>query len=150
VPAPVPVPVAQAQPVQVISSPGGATAILDGQRSTACTTPCSLTATPGRHTISVSLPGYQVEHRDVEVGTGPLELPPMILRAPYGTLMLSSQPEGATVTVNGKRLAQVTNTTLQLPAGTYRISVEKDGRQGSGTVEIHNDEIRTLRLILGQ
>ncbi len=140
----------QAQPVQVITSPGGATAILDGQRSTACSTPCSLTATPGRHTISVAMPGYQVEQHDVEVGTGPLELAPMILRAPYGTLMLSSVPEGAAVTVNGKRIPQVTNTQLQLAPGAYRITVEKDGRQGTGTVDVHNDEIRTLRIILGQ
>ena len=147
---PVPVPVIQPQPIQVITSPGGATAILDGQKSTACETPCSLTATPGHHTVSVGMPGYQVEHRDVEVGTGPLELAPMILRAPYGTLMLSSVPEGAAVTVNGKRIPQVTNTQLQLAPGSYRITVEKDGRQGAGTVDIHNDEIRTLRLILGQ
>src|SRR5271157_5657147 len=145
-----PAPSVQPQPVQVITSPGGATAILDGQRSTACSTPCSLMAAPGRHTVSVSMPGYQVERRDVEVGAGPLELAPMILRAPYGTLMLSSVPEGAAVTVNGKRIPQVTNTQLQLAPGSYKISVEKDGRQGTGTVDIHNDEIRTLRLILGQ
>jgi len=149
-PVPVPVPVIQPQPIQVITSPGGATAILDGQKSTACNTPCSLTATPGHHTVSVGMPGYQVEHRDVEVGAAPLELAPMILRAPYGTLMLSSVPEGATVTVNGKRIPQVTNTQLQLAPGSYRITVEKDGRQGTGTVDIRNDEIRTLRLILGQ
>ncbi len=149
-PKPVPVPVGQAQPVQVITSPGGATAILDGLRGTACFTPCSLTALPGRHTISVSMPGYQVERRDVEVGSGPLELAPMILRAPYGTLMLSSVPEGAAVTVNGKRIPQVTNTQLQLPPGNYKITLEKDGRQGSGTVDVHNDEIRTLRIILGE
>jgi serine/threonine-protein kinase len=140
----------QPQPVQVITSPGGATAILDGQRATACSTPCSLAAAPGRHTISVSMTGYQVERREVEVGTGPLELAPMILRAPYGTLMLSSVPEGAAVTVNGKRIPQVTNTQLQLPQGSYKIGVEKNGRQGTGTVDIHNDEIRTLRLILGE
>ena len=143
-----PLPVGQPQPVRVITSPGGATAILDGQRSTACSTPCSLTASPGRHTISVSMPGYQVERHDVEVGTGPIELAPIILRAPFGTLMLSSVPEGAAVTVNGKRIPQVTNTQLQLAPGSYRIAVEKDGRQGTATVDIHNDEIRTLRLIL--
>jgi len=64
--------------------------------------------------------------------------------------MLSSVPEGAAVTVNGKRISQVTNTQLQLAPGSYRIGVEKDGREGSGTVEIHNDEIRTLRITLGQ
>jgi len=152
VPAPgiLPQPQPQPQPVQVITSPGGATAILDNQRSTACSTPCSLTATPGRHTVSVSMPGYQMERRDVEVGSGPLEMPPLILRAPFGTLMLSSVPEGAAVTVNGKPIPQVTNTQLQLAPGAYRITVEKDGRQASGTVDVHNDEIRTLRLILGQ
>jgi hypothetical protein len=138
------------QPIEVVSSPGGATAMLDGQRSTACTTPCSLSAAPGRHSVAIIMPGYQVEHRDVEVGTGPLELPPVILRAPYGTLMLSSVPEGASVTVDGKRLQQVTNTQLQLAPGSHRITVEKDGRQGSGTVDIHSDEIRTLRILLGQ
>jgi len=147
---PPPVEVGQMQPIEVVSSPGGATAMLDGQRSTACTTPCSLSAAPGRHSVAIIMPGYQVEHRDVEVGTGPLELPPVILRAPYGTLMLSSVPEGASVTVDGKRLQQVTNTQLQLAPGSHRITVEKDGRQGSGTVDIHSDEIRTLRILLGQ
>lgn len=147
---PVPAPSYQPQPVQVITSPGGATAILDSHPGTACSTPCSLLATPGHHTVSVSMTGYQVEHRDVEVGSGPVEMAPLILRAPYGTLMLSSLPEGAAVTVNGKRIAQVTNTQLQLAPGAYRITVEKDGRQATGTVDVHNDEIRTLRLIMGQ
>ena len=145
-----PVPPLQPQPVQVITSPGGATAILDGLRGTACFTPCSLKAFPGRHTISISMSGYELERRDVEVGTGPLELAPMILRGSYGTLMLSTVPEGAAVTVNGKRISQLTNTQLQLAPGSYKIGVEKDGRQGTGTVDIRNDEIRTLRIILGQ
>ena len=69
------------QPVAVISSPGGATAVLDGRADTACTTPCSLEAMPGRHTIALTLQGYQVEHREVQVGSGPLEIPAVVMRA---------------------------------------------------------------------
>jgi len=138
------------QPVQVLTSPAGATAMLDGQPGTTCTTPCSLPALPGHHTISVSMPGFHVERREVDVSTAPVDLAPMILRAPTGTLMLSSVPQGATITVNGKRIPQVTNTQLQLPPGTYNIAVEKDGRRGTGTVVFRSDEIQTMRLILGQ
>src|SRR5262249_27923083 len=82
--------VATPKAVAIISSPGGATATLDGRPDAVCTTPCSLDASPGRHTIAITMPGYQVEHREVEVGTAPIEIPAVILRAPGGTLMLTS------------------------------------------------------------
>jgi predicted Ser/Thr protein kinase len=136
-------------PVAVISSPGGATATLDGRSETSCTTPCSLDAAPGRHTVALALPGYQVERRDVEVGSGPVEMPPVVLRSHAGTLMLSSDPPGASVEVNGRRVPQTTPAQIPLAPGTYRIVVEKDGRQSTSTVEIRNGEIKSLRVLLG-
>ena len=94
------------QAVTIISSPGGATATIDGRAS--CRTPCSLDALPGRHTLSVVLPGYQVEQRQVDLGSSPQELPAIMLRAQSGTLMLTSSPSGATVLVNGKSIGRVT------------------------------------------
>jgi hypothetical protein len=138
------------QPVAVISSPGGATATLDGRAEAACKTPCSLDAAPGRHTVAITMPGYQVEHRDVEVGSGPVEMPPVVLRSTGGTLMVSSEPAGATVSVNGRPLPQTTPAQLALAPGTYQITVEKDGRQASASVEIHTGEIRSLRVVLAQ
>src|ERR1039457_6229671 len=41
--------------VSFLSSPGGATATLDGNPSQACSTPCSLRAAPGRHTLALTL-----------------------------------------------------------------------------------------------
>ena len=64
--------------------------------------------------------------------------------------MLSSVPQGGAITVNGKKIPQVTNTPLQLAPGTYVITVEKDGRKGTSTIDIHSDELRTLRITLGQ
>ena len=146
-----PVQVAAAtQPVTVISSPGGATVTLDGRGDAECTTPCSLNAAPGRHTIAVVLPGYQVEKRDFLMGSSPTELPAVILRAPGGTLMLTSDPLGATILVNGKKITQVTPAQLPLTPGTYNITIEKDGRQSSRPVEIRNGELSYLKILLGQ
>jgi len=143
-------PVAVTHAVSIISSPGGATATLDGRADLACTTPCSLDALPGTHTLSLVLPGYQIERREIDVGSGPVELPAIILRAPGGTLMLSSAPAGAAILVNGKRSPQVTPAQLALAPGTYRITVEKDGIQNTSTVEIRNGETKLLKVLLGQ
>ena len=98
----VPLPRTQARPagggmqqVMVVSTPPGATATLDGRPDAACSTPCALDAAPGRHTIAITLPGYQIEHRDVTVGSSEVDLPLVALRAPSGTLMLTTAPDGA-------------------------------------------------------
>jgi serine/threonine protein kinase len=131
-------PAAVAQSVTVSSSPSGATATLDGRTDTACTTPCSLDAAPGRHAVSVTLPGYDIERREVEIGTGPVELPPVILRAPGGTLMLTTTPTGASISVNGKKLPQTTPVQITLAPGSYMVTVEKDGKQVTRQVDVHN------------
>ena len=141
-------PLAGPQPIAIGSSPAGATATLDDRRDAACSTPCSLNAAPGRHTISVVLPGYQTEHRDVEIGSAPVELPPIVLRAPAGTLMLTTVPAGAAVLVNGRRLAPTTPAEIPLAAGAYRITVEKDGKQATSPVEIRNGAISYLKITL--
>jgi serine/threonine-protein kinase len=136
------------QPVTVISSPGGATASLDGRADAECTTPCSLSASPGRHTVVVVMPGYQMERRQVDVGTGPIEMPAVILRMQSGTLMLSSTPPGATILVNGRVVTEVTPAQLSLAPGTYRITVQKNGLQSTSTVEIRNGVTQVLRVSL--
>jgi hypothetical protein len=147
-----PTPVVRAgipQEVMFTSSPAGATATLDGNPSMACSTPCSLNAAPGRHTLSVVLPGHQIERREFTVGNDPLELTPVVLKATGGTLMLTSDPIGAAILVNGKRIDQVTPAQIPLGLGVYSITVEKDGRQATEKVEIKNG-IATRRIILGQ
>jgi serine/threonine-protein kinase len=138
------------QPLAIISSPSGATATLDGRPEAACHTPCSLDAAPGRHTIAITMPGYQIEHREVYMGNSPMELPPVILREPGGTLMLTSVPPGAGLTVNGKKLVETTPAQLHLAPGTYKVMVEKNGIENTSTVEIHDGETKLLRVTLGQ
>jgi serine/threonine-protein kinase len=140
--------IAATQPVAIISSPGGATATLDGDPQKACKAPCSLDATPGRHTISITMPGYQIEHREVDVLSSPVEMLPVILRSLGGTLLLATKPDGAAISVNGRRIPQVTPAQIPLAPGTYTIAVEKDGKQASATVEIRNGVISHQRIVL--
>jgi predicted Ser/Thr protein kinase len=136
------------QGVLVVSSPAGATASLDARPDVTCTTPCTLPASPGRHDVVVSMPGYEVEHRDVQMGSSLMELPPVVLRAPSGTLMLTTAPDGATVSVDGKRIPQTTPAQIALSPGNYKVTVEKDGKQATSPVEIRNGAISYLRITL--
>jgi serine/threonine-protein kinase len=140
--------IAATQPVSIISSPGGATATLDGNPSKACKAPCSLDAAPGRHNISITMPGYQIEHRDVDVESSPVETLPVVLRPLGGTLLLASVPAGAAISVNGRPIPKVTPAELALSPGTYTIAIEKDGKQASATVEIRNGAITHQRIVL--
>ena len=124
------------QPISIISSPGGAKAMLDSRADAVCTTPCSLDAAPGRHTIAVSLDNYQTEFREVYVATSPVEMNAVVLRARGGALMLSSDPPGASVLVDGKPTGKVTPARIDLAPGSYKITVERDGRQASQNVQV--------------
>jgi serine/threonine-protein kinase len=126
------------QAVTVISSPAGASATMDGRADAVCTTPCTLDAAPGRHSLSVALAGYQVERREFEVRSEPVELPAVVLRAPGGTLMLSSEPQGAAVLINGRAIGKTTPAQIPLPLGSYQVTVEREGRQASHTVDMRS------------
>jgi serine/threonine-protein kinase len=137
-----------AQLVSVVSSPAGATATLDGQIDASCTTPCSLEAAPGRHTIAVTMNGYEIEHREVDVGSSPYDLPPVVLRAPGSTLYLSSEPSGANISINGRKFSGVTPARIPLPPGTYNVTVEKNGKQSTQSVEVQNGKLNLLKIPL--
>jgi tRNA A-37 threonylcarbamoyl transferase component Bud32 len=143
-------PAVTAQTVTLTSSPSGATATLDGNPEITCTTPCSLDAPPGRHGVAITLPGYQVEHREVDIGSSAVELPPVVLRAPGGTLMLTSVPAGASITVNGRKRPEVTPAQITLEPGMYNITVEKDGKQNTQMVDVRNGKLNYLKIVLGQ
>jgi serine/threonine-protein kinase len=134
---PTPRMVAGPQPLTVTSSPRGAVVTLDNQPDTACTTPCTLEANPGHHSLELVKSGYDPERREVEVGSAAVEIPAVAMRSQQGTLMLTSSPTGAAVLVNGKRQPQVTPAQIPLPPGSYAITVEwKDGKKATRTVQI--------------
>jgi hypothetical protein len=136
--------------ISVSTIPADATAMLDNRPDQACTTPCALDATPGQHIVTFSRSGYQTENRSVTITDSSVELVPIALRVPGGTLMLASVPAGAKIFVNGAPSEQITPAQLELRPGKYNITVEKDGKRSSKEVEIENGRTGYEKMILQQ
>ena len=124
------------QDVWVSTNPPGAKAVLDDDLTQACRTPCMVHAVTGTHHLTISQAGYENEYREIHVGETAQDVPPITLRKPSATLMLTTNPPGANVRVDGKLFPQVTPTAISLPPGTYSITVEKGGQQKTQKIEI--------------
>ncbi len=138
---------ARQQDLSVATNPSGAAVVLDGN-ATNCETPCTVQVVQGLHSISIRLDGYQEERREIRVGTETEEVPMISLRRAAGTLMLSTVPEGATITINDKVQSKPTPLQINLPPGSYTVSVEKDGRRVTDHVEIRNGNTNIVKIPL--
>jgi hypothetical protein len=130
---------ARNQDVWVTTNPPGAKAVLDDNQN--CQTPCMLHGLPGVHRLTISQAGYENESREIHIGETAFDLPPVSLRRPTGTLMLTTSPPGASVRVNGKLVPETTPAQLTLPPGSYSITVEKGGKAQTQRVEVRQDTI---------
>jgi hypothetical protein len=135
------------QVVQVMTDPAGATATADSNPDLSCKTPCNLPARTGIHNITVRLDGYQTESREVRVFNQDVELPLVSLRSANGVLMLTSDPTGAEIYLDGRDTGYQTPARISLPAGRHSVLVQKSGVKASDTVEIANGDFRSLKLI---
>jgi hypothetical protein len=62
--------------------------------------------------------------------------------------MITTAPEGATVTVNNLVPSQRTPAQFTLSPGTYVVAVEKDGRRVVNRVEIRNGNTNFVKIPL--
>jgi tRNA A-37 threonylcarbamoyl transferase component Bud32 len=129
------------QDVWVSTNPPGAKAVLDNDLSQSCLTPCMIHAPSGLHHLTFSQAGYENEYREVHVGETAQDIPPVTLRQPSGTLMLSTNPPGASVRVNGKLIPQITPAAITLAPGSYMITVEKSGKSQTQRVDIEQNPV---------
>jgi serine/threonine-protein kinase len=143
------IPPAAPQDVWVTSNPPGAKAVMDGEVSRGCATPCMLQATSGVHHLTVAQNGFQTEYREIHVGDAASEIPTITLRQPTGTLMLMTNPAGANIWINGKMLEQTTPAQLSLSPGNYTVTVAKDGRSQTQDIQLHESPLY-LRIPLSQ
>jgi len=130
----------------IVTQPSGATATLDGGVS--CSTPCTLPATSGKHSISYHMEGYQDERREIDVYNELLEVPLIVLRKASGTLMITTVPTGATITIDGNVQPQTTPATINLPPGSYTVIVERNGKRRADHVEIRNGNTNFVKIPL--
>lgn len=115
--------------VWVTSNPAGAKATLDDNFMQSCQTPCTLRAGYGRHRVMISLAGFISEIRDVAVEGNAVDIPPVTLRQPNGNVMVTSNPTGALVLVDGRIVPQRTPANLSLTPGDHVVAVERNGQR---------------------
>lgn len=128
IPSTPPAVVAAEQTVQVVTNPPGATVIFDDGRGRSCKTPCSVRLAGGRHTLAATLAGYRRELRIFEVAGQAKELF-VNLSVTTGSVLVVSDPPGASILVNGQPRKETTPATLVLPVGRYNLEVVKNGKR---------------------
>jgi tRNA A-37 threonylcarbamoyl transferase component Bud32 len=133
--------------IRIATDSAGARVIVDGNEESACLTPCSIPAKPGRHTVMVTQAGHFPDRRDVDVTRDPLALS-VALRPIVGTVMINTVPPGAAVSVDGKAVGQ-TPVSARLPVGKHVLSVTKEGfRDDERPIEVVDDGILSVRVTL--
>jgi serine/threonine protein kinase len=124
---------------RLATSPSGAEAVFDyGPK---CTTPCTMTLTPGRHTFVVHSAGYRDARKIIDI---PRETGLIVdLVRATGMLTLASVPAGCAIAVDGQEQAQKTPATLMLAAGTHRIQVRHGDFKQEFTIDVRDGAILT-------
>jgi serine/threonine-protein kinase len=114
-----------ASPFAIETLPAGAAIQVDGNPAFTCTAPCEITLAPGRHLIRAELNGHRLVVRSVDVPRD--EKLRIVLERQTGTVMVRSNPPGASIVVDGQEWATRTPTMLTLPAGRHQLVFRRDG-----------------------
>lgn len=110
---------------RLASIPPGATLTIDSNPALSCKTPCDLNLTPGRHTLASNLNGYRAALRIFEL---PMESEiTMQLEATSGTVMIRSDPPGGAILIDGHTRTEKTPALINLPTGSHKIEVAREG-----------------------
>ncbi len=137
--------------IKVAGSPAGASILLDG-KDTGKVTPADLTVDPGPHSVTVRKAGYLEASMELKLtaGQGTTYAPSLmaagrtdnirIVGGGVGKMFggggsangmarieIKSEPRGAQVIVNGTPLQKPTPVEIQVEAGSYEITLQKDG-----------------------
>jgi serine/threonine protein kinase len=137
--------------IKVAGSPAGASIFLDG-KDTGKVTPADVPVDPGSHSVAVRKQGYLDASTDLKLAAGQATTysPRLmvagrtdnirIMGSGMGKMFgggssssgmaridIKSEPKGAQVVVNGTPLQKLTPVEIQVDAGSYDITLQKDG-----------------------
>lgn len=128
---------------EFLSDPPGAKITVDNRPDLACTAPCSLQLTNGRHTASAVSTGYNIARRIFSVPEDTSLFIPMTRNA--GILVLTSTPSGSTIVVDGQQQGQ-TPATLHLSAGKHQIVLLYGAMRHEESITIESDGFQARSL----
>jgi serine/threonine protein kinase len=135
--------------VTVHGSPAGASILVDG-KDTGQVTPSELVLDPAEHTVTLHKPGYLDASTDIKLAAGQaIAYSPTLLvagrsdnirivtgnklfgggnvEAGKARIEIKSEPKGAQVIVNGTLVQKSTPVEIQVEAGSYDVTLQKDG-----------------------
>ncbi|HEX7285647.1 MAG TPA: PEGA domain-containing protein [Candidatus Angelobacter sp.] len=130
-------------------SPAGASIVIDG-RDTGKNTPAEIMVDPAPHNVSLRKPGYLDASTEIKVAAGQaVSYSPTLMvagrtdnirivtggklfnggggRNGMALIQIKSEPKGAQVVVNGTPLQKTTPVDIQVDAGSYDITLQKEG-----------------------
>jgi len=126
----------------VDSTPQGAQVQVDGASDPSWVTPFALTnLQPGQHSITVSKPGYTTDSRTIDVTSGNRATANIRLAQIMATLVVKSDPAGASIYVDGRDMATKTPAQVSLDKGQHVVLVRLAG---------YIDETMSAQFVLGQ
>jgi hypothetical protein len=110
------------------TTPSGATVVVDTRAEWTCRTPCRIeNIQRGSRTVIARLAGFQTTRRTFEAGSDSGMIIEIELEDSRVQLLITSQPSGADIYVDGRLMPQKTDAKIPLPEGTYRVRVSKAG-----------------------
>jgi len=139
---PAPAPVVIPAQLAVESTPEGAQVQVDGASDASWVTPFTLTnLQPGQHTITVSKAGYSTDTRTINATSGNRATAQIHLSQLMATLVVKSDPPGASIYIDGRDLTTKTPAQVSVDKGQHVVLVRMSG---------YLDETMSTAFSLGQ
>jgi hypothetical protein len=133
---------AASAPLRFVTNPPGAALVVDGNPGLTCRTPCEMELSRGRHTLAVTMDGFRRTLKIFEAPSG--EDVFINMDRTSGTLMVRSEPRGASISVDGQPRSETTPALLTLPTGRHSIEVRYENNRETHEVTIRESVITNL------
>jgi formylglycine-generating enzyme required for sulfatase activity len=141
-------------PVSIKSAPSGAAILIDGEQ--VGSTPATAEVESGQRVMGLRLRGFKDQIRRIQVTTGqPLDLGTIRLDPLDGTLAVVSEPNGATITIDGQFQGTTPLELKVAPNTTHKVGITLAGH-ASHSAEVtvgagQRSELRaTLEMLTGE
>ncbi len=124
--------------VHLTGEPAGAVIHVDDpEGEPAGTLPGDVSLVPGRHTLIVSMAGYETAQLDVTVGPREQLRRQVTLEVETGSVLVDVQERGALIEIDGTAMGFTPTVLPRVPVGTHRVRILRPGfRPLEETIEV--------------
>lgn len=112
--------------VRLVTVPESAEVTVDNSPDSVCKSPCTVELAAGQHTISAKKDGFYplVKTFGVDLEQPEVSFP---LSQIMGSVMIETDPPGASIALNGTSRSETTPANIKLPVGQYKVTLTKEG-----------------------